>query len=394
MRIVFLTQLLPLPLDAGPKIRSYYVLSYLAEAGHDITLLSFVRPGDSDEHIRSLGRLCRSVHPILLTRSRVRDLSHGLRSLVSATPFLILRDQFPEMKLAIERVAGKRSADALHADQLWMAPYSPDRRLSDLTVLDQHNAVFVVLRRMSSHQPSAITRAFVRREAAKLESFERTACARFDTVVWVTEEDRRAVGCGNGHRNRQQVIPIATDPAERRPVKRTHPFRVTFLGGMHWPPNAEGVSWFFRQVWPQVARAVPEAVLTVIGRKPPGVFGTPHDSSRVEVTGYVADLARYLSETAVFVVPLRSGAGMRVKILDAWCWGLPVVSTSLGAEGIRGVAGENLLLADDPDSFAESVIRVMQNREFARRLSVNGRATTESFYDWRKVYTAWDQIYH
>jgi glycosyltransferase involved in cell wall biosynthesis len=85
---------------------------------------------------------------------------------------------------------------------------------------------------------------------------------------------------------------------------------------------------------------------------------------------------------------------MRVKILDAWCCGLPVVSTSLGAEGIRAIDGENILLADDARSFAESVIRVMQDRTLARRLAANGRSAAEDSYDWKKVYRAWDEIYH
>ena len=130
-------------------------------------------------------------------------------------------------------------------------------------------------------------------------------------------------------------------------MSRPHPFRITFLGGTHWPPNAEGVRWFADYVWPAVAAAVPEAVFTVIGKGGLGRLGPAGYRSSVDVTGYLPDVESHLSETAAFVVPLKTGAGMRVKILDAWCWALPIVSTTIGAEGIRTEAGENILLADD-----------------------------------------------
>jgi glycosyltransferase involved in cell wall biosynthesis len=174
------------------------------------------------------------------------------------------------------------------------------------------------------------------------------------------------------------------------PLDRKEPFRVTFMGGMHWPPNAEGIAWFVEHVWPKVRAAVPSVVLTLIGKK--GSL-TLSNSEQVEVLGYVDDPRPILAETAAFIVPLLSGAGMRVKILDAWCWGLPIISTTVGAEGMHALHGENLLLADDDASFADAVISTIQNRQAAKRLADNGRATVESHYDWKKVYTAWDRIY-
>jgi glycosyltransferase involved in cell wall biosynthesis len=163
---------------------------------------------------------------------------------------------------------------------------------------------------------------------------------------------------------------------------------------MHWPPNSEGISWFAESSWPRIAKAVPRSVLTVIGKRPPARLLHTVSNGRVEITGYISDPEAFLTQTAAFIVPLQTGAGMRVKILDAWSWGLPVVSTSVGAQGIRAVPGENLLLADEEDSFAECVIQVLRNTKLAHRLAENGRATVESFYDWRKAYRAWDQVYN
>jgi polysaccharide biosynthesis protein PslH len=392
MRILFLTQVLPLPLDAGPKIRAFHVLRYLAQAGHEVHLLSFVRKGDSEAHVESLRRLCASVQTVPMVRSRLRDLRDGLQSLWTTMPFLVARDQVASMWHALEGTVRRRSFDALHADQLWMAPYGMNGIGPGLRVLDQHNAVFMVPRRMADHHRNIVARTLLHHEAGKLAAFEREACETFDRVVWVTDEDRRAVLPAAYAPAGHSVIPIAADPAAQARLTRTKPFRVTFLGGMHWPPNREGVAWFLEKVWPRVACNAPSAVLTLIGKDGNAGPGARYPE-RIAVTGYVADPQRYLAETAVFIVPLRSGAGMRVKILDAWCWGLPVVSTTVGAEGMRALQDENLLLADDEEGFADAVLRVFHDGRTARRLADGGRATVERHYDWQQVYKAWDQVY-
>ncbi len=395
MRILFLSQLLPLPLDAGPKIRAYYVLRYLAAAGHSVTLLCFVRPGDRADDVETLGRYCAAVETVPLTRSRWKDARDGLASLASRTPFLIRRDRAPAMDRRRQALGRRHAFDAVHADQLWMAPYAHGGTETGLTVLDQHNAVFKVPARLAEHQSNPVLRSLLRREADKLAAFERQTLATFNRVVWVTAEDRDAFGPqGTRGGAPDPIIPIAVDPQARLRMHRERPFRVTFLGGLHWPPNAEGVRWFTDAIWPAVARAAPEAVFTVIGKAPLGRAHRSDATSRVEVTGYISDVDRYIAETAAFVVPLKTGAGMRVKILDAWCWGLPVISTTLGAEGTGGEDGEHLLLADDEDHFAEQVIRVLQDPGLATRLSDNGRAMVEQRYDWREVYRAWDEVYH
>jgi polysaccharide biosynthesis protein PslH len=396
VRILFLTQLLPWPLDAGPKVRSYYVLRYLAEAGHEVSVACFRRPGESDRSLEALRRICTRVETVPMVRSRGKDVTAGLASLLSRTPFLIRRDRVAEMRRRVAAMTAGRSFDAVHADQLWMAPYALDCQVP-LRILDQHNAVFVAVRRLAGQAGNPLVRMLAGREAVKLESFERAACSEFHRVVWVTDEDRRAVVSAGGKANgRDTVIPIATDPRECPPVSRHRPFRVLFLGGMHWPPNADGIGWFADRVWPQVAQAAPDAVLTIVGKAPPRrlVALAARSGGRIEVAGYVSGLGKYLAETAAFIVPIRSGAGMRVKVLDAWCWQLPVVSTTVGAEGIQSHPGENLLLADDEEAFAQSVLEVLGDRDLDARLSANGRATVEQSYDWKKVYTAWDQIYH
>jgi glycosyltransferase involved in cell wall biosynthesis len=168
--------------------------------------------------------------------------------------------------------------------------------------------------------------------------------------------------------------------------------RVTFLGGLHWPPNADGVQWFIREVWPRVRAGANGAVFTVIGKLPGGMREAAPDAS-VDFRGYVDDPEPILADTSVFVVPLRSGGGMRVKILDAWSRAIPVVSTSVGAEGLELRDGENILLADEANAFADKVVRLLNDPEMAGRAGDQGRQTVELHYDWRREYAAWDRVY-
>ncbi|GAB4543411.1 MAG: glycosyltransferase family 4 protein [Anaerolineae bacterium] len=408
MRILFLSQVLPYPLDAGPKMRSYYVLRHLVQQ-HQVTLLSFVRESDRPEDIAHLAQLCHAVHTIPMRRNRLRDLGFLIQSLLTRQPFIIVRDQSAAMADKICQLIESEPFDVIHADQLWMAQYAlaaerafqqprpgaQDTLSRPRLILDQHNAVHLIPKRMASNGSYPLVQYFLRREARLLASFEAEVCNRFDHVVWVTEEDRRAVAAltnsaVDNQQHHSMVIPICADPTHVRPVTRAPDSRrITFLGGLHWPPNAQGVSWFADHVLPQVRLEVPEAVLTVIGKDPPGGL----EREGVEVTGYVADLRPYLAETAVFIVPLHAGGGMRVKILDAWCWGLPVVSTTIGAEGIDVQHGRDILLADTAPAFAQAVIRVLQDPALAQRLGQSGRQTVLEKYNWQTIYPAWDKVY-
>ncbi len=395
MRILFLTQVLPLPLDAGPKIRAYYVLRHLAEAGHEISLLSFIREDDPPAAIESLKRLCRTVETVPMARSLPGELWSGVRSLLSNRSFLIVRDQRSEMRQKVEALCQSRSFDAVHSDQLWMASYAM-QACKLPRVLDQHNAVFQIPRRLAASEKNPLKRSILKLEAEKLARYEVETCASFNQVVWVSNADlvalRAARSTSAGPLLDGPVIPICIDPSAAAACRsESGRFRVTFLGGMHWPPNAEGVQWFMRHVWPQVSNAAPDSVLTLIGKKPPRLPAVV--PGNVELVGFAPDIRQFLEETAVFIVPLLSGGGMRVKILDAWSWRLPVVSTTIGAEGLETSHGENILLADTADAFAQSVIRVLHDRFLSNRLSEQGRATVETFYDWKKIYSSWDQVY-
>lgn len=393
MRILYLAQLVPYPADAGPKIRMYYVLRYLAAAGHQVTLLAFHRPDDTPEAIAHLTQYCYEVKTVLMPRSRLLDGLGLLRSVVTGRPFLIARDHVAAMYQAIHDLTGRDTFDIIHADQLWMAPYalaaSQFSRHRPRTVLDQHNAVYLIPRRLAAQNRNPLVRAFLRWEERKMAAYEVKSCAQFDGLAWVTDDDKVALEAVFGRELGGLTIPICVDPASRPVIPRQpQANRITFMGGLHWPPNREGVLWFARHVWPQVTAQFPKARLTIIGKNPPA--GLP--THQVEVTGYVTDPLPYLAETAVFIVPLHAGGGMRVKILDAWSWGLPIVSTTIGAEGLHYRHNHNLLVADTAPDFAQAIAQLLANPAQQEALGRSGRDTVETHYDWQKIYPLWENV--
>ena len=404
MHILFLTQVLPYPLDAGPKVRSYYVLRHLARK-HKVTLVSFVRDSDSSEAIAHLQTFCHAVHSVSIQRSKIKDAAYLLQSLVTGQPFIIARDWRPAMARLLAKLAQATPAfDAIHADQLWMAPYALyARSLSGgkakvSTVLDQHNATYMIPQRLASDENNPLKRVILTLEARKLAQYEVDICRKFDHVTWVTQEDFAAVQnqvTDGGLIPNAGVIPICSDPeAEPMITCKANVRRITFLGGLHYPPNAQGICWFAEKVFPQILAQVPDAILTVLGKQPPAAlknYGIP--TVNLEVTGYVADPKPYLAETAAFIVPLLAGGGMRVKIIDGWTWGLPVVSTTVGAEGITWQADENIVIADSAADFACAAIHLLQDRNSAQQMAKAGRQWVLQHYNWRKTYQQWDQIY-
>jgi glycosyltransferase involved in cell wall biosynthesis len=405
-RVLFLTQVLPYPLNSGAKIRAYYVLRHLAQK-NDVTLVSFVRDDDQPESVIHLASFCRAVHTVPMNRSALRDGRALLKSLLSGTPLVIVRDEIREMRARLQRLVQDEPFDVVHADQTSMVQYAlwATSQASNLgrqipgLVLDAHNALYRIPQRMARHERNPVKQALLRREARALRRYERDAYRRFDRVVFVTDVDRDALAIrdsgGRVGEAKFTTIPICVDPGNKRLLdRRQRPSIVTHLGTMFWPPNVEGVVWFAWNVWPSVVNRFPGARFAVLGKDPPReVRDLASIVRNVDVTGYVPDPAPYLADTAVFIVPLRAGGGMRVKIVDAWCWGVPIVSTSIGAEGIEVEDGENILIADEPQALAEAVVRILRDPALGERLRENGRRWVEERYSWRRVYAKWDQVY-
>lgn len=403
MEILLLTQVLPYPPDSGPKVKTWNVLKYLAQH-HRVTLASFVR-GDQSKEVRHLEACCRGgVYTVPMRRGILRDIGYMGLSFLTRQPFLMARDDRAAMRRLVDRLAAETRFDIAHADQLNMAQYAA-RVSGAKKILDAHNALWVLYRRLWQTMGPGPKKWLLGRDWRLLKQYEGRICRQFDGVLAVSNEDKAALeeamlaaghSAGpsrpNGHIT---VIPIAIDTDEVMPVNR-HPQagHILHIGTMYWPPNIDGILWFIREVYPNIRAKRPAVIFDVVGARPPqSIVEMGSNGTGINVTGYVNDPTPYLQQAGVMIVPLRAGGGMRVKILNALAQGLPIVSTSLGCEGIAVTHGRDILIADTPADFAAAVLDVLENPALAGRLGQNGRRLAEEQYDYRRACAPLDVVY-
>ena len=424
LRILFLTQIIPYPLDSGPKVKTWHVLRYLAEKGHLISLISFVRP-DEMVHVAALRQVCAEVYTVPIHRSHLANIGYWLRSQLTGRPYLIERDDLPGMRQTVRDLLSQTTIDFIHADQLSMAQFAlPAPKLFSRSdnhiqsknlkapklVFDAHNAVWTIVQRMSENAPFFL-KQLANQEARRVKRYEGMLLSAFDHTLAVTDIDRgmlleavesyessslHTAGLGTSEEPDIRVIPIAVDTRVLQPIAcQPDSMNIVTLGTLHYPPNADGIRWFAREVFPRVVQEIPQATLTIIGKNPPQDFHEMAVSQpdRFTVTGYVPDLVPQLERAAVMAVPVRAGSGMRVRILEALAQGMPIVTTTIGLEGIDATPGQDVLVADTVEEYATAVVRLLRDSELRARLAQNGRRLAENRYDWRVVLKKMDEVY-
>lgn len=394
MNILLLSPGVPYPPDSGPRVKTYQLIRHLS-VRHRVTLVSLSADATGPARAAALRPYCAEIHLVPAPLTAGRRVGARLESLFGSRPAIVARCDSGELhellaRLVAEAAAAGRPYDLVHADQLPMAQFA--ERLPLPRLLDAHNAVHQIQRRFADGQ-RFLARWRAAREAQQLQAYEGRVCAAFEAVTAVSEEDRSALSAVAGGRP-ITVIPIGVDGQALKPAPRAARRRaVLSLAAPGWPPNAEGIAWFAREVHPIVQRAAPDSRLFICGGDPPARLRELGErEAGVTVTGFV-DPAPYLAEAGVVIAPLRSPGGMRVALLESLARGIPVVATSLACAGLELVAGEHLLIADTPSEFADAVALLLNDPELGERIGAAGRARALERYDWRALTPAVDLVY-
>ena len=384
MRILFLAHLFPLPLDSGGKIKTFHTLKALARE-HEIHLLSYVRLDDEYRLVKDMQDVCASVEIIRLERGKARHAAELLAGLCLRRSFIVSRDYRRKMQAAFERALTTLHPDVVHVDHLQMAQFVPCGQPYK-TVLDQHNVESAIIRRTADTDESFPRRLYASMEWPKLQRYEIRTCQNCDIVLTVSDEDGRALRKTCPSLTNLRTVPIGADIHYFQPLDRDHRSRnLLFVGTMYWPPNIDSVLFFYKEIFPRVRKLYPDCSLTIAGQRPTSTIRALENDPAVRVAGYVDDVREISRDCGAFIVPLRSGSGVRVKILNALAMGLPVISTSLGAEGLDVSDGEHLLIADTAEDFAQAISNLFGNPELANTLSENGRRLVCERYSWEVV---------
>ncbi len=382
----------PYPLAGGGAIRTASMLHFLA-ARYRVHLVSF-----RVEHQEGSGV---EWPPGTVTRVDWVSLPHHGRSSARraarnaarlARGVLPLSDRFstPDARRQLSAALDGRRYGVAVVEHFWCASCLPLlRRHARSVAINLHNIESALHHGCAASEPAPARWAH-RAFAAIAARQEREWLPRFDLVLAASEADRRRVlvrAPGTPVEVYENAIPLRTVP----PVEEQH--CIAFSGNLEYHPNTSAVRYFARRIWPQLRRAAPELRWRIIGKNDWAVRSWTAADPRIERTGPVDDALAELARARVVVVPLLTGSGTRVKILEAWAAGRAVVSTSVGAEGLPAVDGENLLIADAPGQFVAAVQRLLGDSDLRRRLGEAGRRLVEQRLCWPAVWEKLDKVF-
>jgi glycosyltransferase involved in cell wall biosynthesis len=284
------------------------------------------------------------------------------------------------MRTKIESLTVAQPFDCIVCDFLFPSPNIPD--LSQ-AVLFQHNVEATIWKRYAKKARNSISRAYFAMQARRMESCERSFCRAARHVIAVSEKDSRTMREDYGV-SHLSVVPTGVDLNYfSTPAQHETKADLVFVGSMDWFPNIDGARFFVEQILPLIRRRRPGCRVAFVGRNPdPSVRQLVHRDPDVIVTGTVPDVRPWLWGAAISIVPLRIGSGTRLKIFEAMAARVPVVSTSIGAEGLPISNGDHLLIADEPSPFAESCLELLEDEDRRQRLASAAQALVAASFSW------------
>jgi sugar transferase (PEP-CTERM/EpsH1 system associated) len=363
MNILFVVPRIPEPPDTGGKIRTYNLIKQARAHGHEVTVLPFFGPD----------------------RISARAVFFAIRR---GLPLSVAKYRSSEMAEAINKTIREKSIDLVHFDHVHMGQYI-DVCPGIPCIIDEHNVECLILKRLAQNTRNLLKMFVFLREQSRMAALEVRVCSKAFRVLFVSEEDRQNYGELGAGFNNTVVIPNGVDVEYFQSTvysPQSTEEALVFTGSMDWLPNSDSVEYFCKEILPLVWKQSPEVKFYVVGKNPPQkIKDLGEKDQRIIVTGGVADVRPYVEKAKIFVVPLRIGGGTRLKILEAMSMEKAVVSTTIGAEGIRCVDGRDIVLADTPQEFADKVLGLLRDEAKRAALGSAGRHLVLDAYDWKIV---------
>jgi glycosyltransferase involved in cell wall biosynthesis len=381
MNLLHITSYPPHPLRFGGAIRSYHLLKSLA-AAHRVDVICFgaqeTLPGVRKVLGPGVGEIRIVPEPLF---SHMRRLGQAY-SLLSRRSFFSLCKSSRKMSREVEEALHRKSFDAVQSEFYTMGAYVPE--CGTLRVVDAHNVEYDNMRRIEFLTAPVLRRHYYRLDAGKMREEELAVYRGHDHVICTSERDKAILDLDVPQVGKS-VIPNGVDLeyfSHSGAVQEPH--SLVFTGSMGYVPNYDGMHFFLDEIFPLVLQRIPDARIYIVGSGPPASL-LAKASPNVIVTGAVDDVRPFVRRAAVFVVPLRMGGGTRLKVLEALAMGRPVVTTTIGCEGIEVEQGETALIEDHAPAFAERIVQLLRDGTAQYRLISRGHELVRERYDWSVI---------
>ena len=369
MRALMVSKWVPVPDNDGGKQRTLAVAARLARHA-DVVLCAYDDGSADPGPLERLGIEVRSV-PWRPTPLQVAAGVARTRSVTAG------RFYDPRLRAEVLAAAAQAPLDLLQVEYLQMAPVAAGVEAAT-SVIDLHNVESALVRSYARRGRLSPATVAARVEARALTALERAVLPGFDTVVVVSERERRRLPVALSN---VVVCPNGRDADGAAPPEPASTPVAVFVATMGWAPNVDAALWLGREVWPRVLSRCPDARLLLVGREPSAAVRALASAS-VEVSGTVDDVRPYLARARVAVAPLRSGGGTRLKILEALDAGRPVVATSIAVDGLEDLVGRGVVVADDASTMVDALSTLLDDGPGATALGAQGRQAVVSEHTW------------
>lgn len=388
MKILHLLPYLPTPAKFGGALRIYHILNHL-EKNHDVTVCGFNESGDLELFRQEFPRLEGRMHFLKRRRSQYHRLMQ-LYALLTPHSHWYNWAQSAELERRINRLLANSEFDFVLSEFATMGHFNLET--DAIRILDAHNVEYDNFRRMSLLNWSPLRKKFYTREYEKCYKEEVGIFNKQDAIFTTSSRDGDLIR-EDAPDIPQFVIPngVDIDYFQKGEVE-AEPYSMVFTGAMSYVPNCDGMIYFIEKIFPRIKKAIPQAKIYVVGSNPPPIL-KKYSSDSIVITGFVDDVRPWVDRASVYVVPLNMGSGTRLKVVEALSMKKPIVSTSIGCEGIEVNNEEHLLIRDNPDSFAEAVIKLMENRKKQEELIYHGYERVRQKYDWRVIGNSIDNAF-
>lgn len=383
LNLLAVTSELPWPLDTGGHIRTFHLLSALAKKFKVRLVVGISGPDPA-----AISPLCEAgieVRPVIIgKRSVARETLRAASAALYRKPYVLFgRHAHGAVQRALENELALNPPDLLYFDHLDAFAFADTAR-SVPVIIDMHNVYSILAARTAGETRHMALRSYLRHESRLLAAVERRAMKGVNAVFAVSTSDSchfLALGARAVH-----VIPNGVDCAAYESLKpeRIHDPTLLYIGSLRWPPNASAARFLVLSMLPQIRARYPGAGLRLIGEAEEDIVRELGQFPGVDVLGRVADVRPYLQDADLLAVPLEAGGGSRLKILEAFAAGVPVVSTPTGCEGLDVEGGRHLIVAER-ECFAEALLLLLANPQVGHRLAANARHLVREYYDWTAV---------